>query len=119
MLSFKFKSISFGKPVALVMGSALAMGAGLACAQQNSAALVGFSGQMHAAAEFCGDYTATQLDEMKAQQKAASAGMGVASAEFDTVFSSAYDGAKKKLAQLSAAEKEKTCAELKAMSAAR
>ena len=82
----------------------------------NMAAL---SGQMHAAAEYCNAYTAAQLEQMKQQQRAATSAQGMAAADFDATFSQSYTAAKGQLASLSAADKEKTCAQLKAMSAAR
>jgi hypothetical protein len=112
---------------AILLAAALTLSGGAAVAQQatpgqmpgqmpNMAAL---SGQMHAAAEYCNAYTAAQLEQMKQQQRAATSAQGMAAADFDTTFSQSYTAAKGQLASLSAADKEKTCAQLKAMSAAR
>lgn len=102
--------------------AALTLGSGAALAQQavpgqmpNLAAL---GGQMHAAAEYCGAYSAAQLEQMKQQQKTATGAQGMSAADFDAAFSKSYSQAKVQLGALSAADKEKTCAQLKAMAAA-
>ncbi|ADP15024.1 MULTISPECIES: hypothetical protein [Achromobacter] len=103
--------------------AALTLASGAALAQQamppgqmpNLAAL---SGQMHAAAEYCGAYSAAQLEQMKQQQKTATSAQGMSGADFDTAFSQSYGQAKTQLGALSAADKEKTCAQLKAIAAA-
>ncbi len=107
---------------AILMAAALTLSNGAALAQQaapgqmpNMAAL---SGQMHAAAEYCNAYTAAQLEQMKQQQKTAAGAHGMAATDFDTAFSQSYTKARGQLGGLSAADKEKTCAQLKAMSAA-
>lgn len=114
--------VSRGKKAALLT-AALTCGSGAAVAQQavpgqmpNLAAL---GGQMHAAAEYCNAYTAAQLDQMKQQQKTAAGAQGMAAADFDAAFSQSYSASKGQLGSLSAADKAKTCAQLKAISASR
>ncbi|KGD97119.1 hypothetical protein JL37_07345 [Achromobacter sp. RTa] len=80
--------------------------------------LAALSGQMHAAAEYCNAYTAAQLEQMKQQQKTATGAQGMSAADFDSAFSQSYGETKAQLGTLSAADKEKTCAQLKAMAAA-
>lgn len=102
--------------------AALILASGAALAQQTMPGqmpnLAALSGQMHAAAEYCGAYTAAQLEQMKQQQKTATGAQGMSAADFDTAFSQSYSNAKTQLGALSAADKEKTCAQLKAMAAA-
>lgn len=107
----------------VLFAAALTLSTGAALAQQavpgqmpNLAAL---SGQMHAAAEYCSAYTSAQLEQMKQQQKAATSAQGMSAADFDSAFAQSYTTAKAQLGSLSAADREKTCAQLKAMSAAR
>ena len=111
---------------AVAMGaSILAFAGGTASAQQpmpgqpgmpNMAAL---GGQMHAVAEVCNAYTSAQLEQMKQQQKTATAAQGMSAADFDKSFKASYDDTKTKLGTMSAADKEKTCTQMKAMSGAR
>lgn len=102
--------------------AALTLTSGAALAQQTMQGqmpnLAAVSGQMHAAAEYCGAYTAAQLEQMKQQQKTATSAQGMSAADFDAAFSKSYSQAKVQLGTLSAADKEKTCAQLKAMAAA-
>ncbi|MGB3436545.1 hypothetical protein [Achromobacter sp.] len=102
--------------------AALTLASGAALAQQTMPGqmpnLAALSGQMHAAAEYCNAYSAAQLDQMKQQQKTATSAQGMSAADFDTAFSQSYGQAKTQLGALSAADKEKTCAQLKAMAAA-
>lgn len=118
MHMFKRSVVSIGKKAPL-LAAVLALGSSAALAQQGIPDLASMSGQMHAAAEFCGDYSAAQLEDMKQKQKAAAAGAGMTPAAYDASFSSAYGSAKAKLATLGAADKEKTCKQLRAMSAAK
>ncbi|WP_249279056.1 hypothetical protein [Bordetella genomosp. 5] len=113
------------KTAAVMSAAAFALAGGAATAQQpmpgqqgmpNLAAL---SGQMHAAAEACNAYTSAQLEQMKQQQKTATASQGMSAADFDKSFKTSYDDTKTKLGTMSAADKEKMCAQLKAMSGAR
>lgn len=114
--------VSRGQKAAL-LAAALTFGSGAAIAQQavpgQMPNLAGLSGQMHAAAEYCNAYTAAQLDQMKQQQKTAAGAQGMAAADFDAAFSQSYTATKGQLGSLSAADKEKTCAQLKAISATR
>ena len=80
--------------------------------------LAALSGQMHAAAEYCNAYTAAQLEQMKQQQKTATGAQGMSAADFDASFSKSYGATKAQLGALSTADKEKTCAQLKAVAAA-
>ncbi len=105
---------------AALAAAALTLASGAALAQQavpgqmpNLAAL---SGQMHAAAEYCNAYTAAQLEQMKQQQKTAAGAQGLSAADFDSAFTQSYTTTKGQLGTLSAADKEKTCAQLKAVS---
>ncbi len=102
--------------------AALTLASGAALAQQTMPGqmpnLAALSGQMHAAAEYCNAYPAAQLEQMKQQQKTATSAQGMSAADFDTAFSQSYGQAKTQLGALSAADKEKTCAQLKAMAAA-
>lgn len=109
----------------LMSAAALAFASGAASAQQpmpgqpgmpNMAAL---GGQMHAAAEVCNAYTSAQLEQMKQQQKTATAAQGMSAADFDKSFKASYDDTKTKIGTMSAADKEKMCAQMKAMSGAR
>jgi len=113
---------SRGQKAALV-AAALTFSSGAALAQQGvpgqMPSLAALSGQMHAAAEYCNAYTTAQLDQMKQQQKTAAGAQGMAAADFDTAFSQSYTATKGQLGSLSAADKEKTCAQLKAISATR
>jgi hypothetical protein len=114
--------VSRGQKAAL-LAAALTFGSGAAVAQQavpgQMPNLAGLSGQMHAAAEYCNAYTAAQLDQMKQQQKTAAGAQGMAAADFGAAFSQSYTATKGQLGSLSAADKEKTCAQLKAISATR
>lgn len=102
--------------IALAGGFALAMSA--AHAQQPAPVMPNLataSGQMHAAAELCGDYKAAQLDAMKQQQRTAASQSGMSAGDFDTAFKTSYDSTKVQLAQLSAADKDKMCQQLRAV----
>ncbi|MBB1592836.1 hypothetical protein A9973_02025 [Achromobacter sp. UMC46] len=105
-----------------MVAAALTLSSSAAFAQQAAPgqmpSMATLSGQMHAAAEYCNAYTAAQLDQMKQQQKTAASAHGMTPADFDTAFSQSYTKTKGQLGALSAADKEKTCAQLKAMSAA-
>lgn len=124
MLS-QVRTLSRIKTAAIVSATLLALAGGTALAQQpmpgqpgmpNMAAL---SGQMHAAAEACNAYTGAQLEQMKQQQKTATAAQGMSAADFDQSFKTSYDDTKTKLGTMSAPDKEKMCAQLKSMSGAR
>ncbi|WP_258130010.1 hypothetical protein [Achromobacter anxifer] len=105
---------------AALVAAALTLGSSAALAQQAAPGqmpnLAALSGQMHAAAEYCNAYTATQLDQMKQQQKTAAGAQGLSAADFDSAFTQSYTATKGQLGSLSAADKEKTCAQLKAVS---
>lgn len=116
-------AIVLRSPNAVLLAAALIFSSGAAVAQQavpgqmpNMAAL---SGQMHAAAEYCNAYTAAQLEQMKQQQKTAASAHGMDTKDFDSTFAQSYTKTKGQLGTLSAADKEKTCSQLKAMSAMR
>ncbi len=84
---------------------------------QNSGmpSLFELGGGMHAAVKICGGYTDAQLRDMKQQQKTQATASGMSAAAFETTFKAAYDRAHTKLSAASAAEKEKTCRQLKSM----
>ncbi len=105
---------------AVLAAAVLTLGSSAALAQQAAPGqmpnLAALSGQMHAAAEYCNAYTAAQLEQMKQQQKTAAGAQGLSAADFDSSFTQSYTTTKGQLATLSAADKEKTCAQLKAVS---
>lgn len=113
LVSRNRKAISIAAILALGSGSVLAQQAG------QMPSLAALSGQMHAAAEYCNAYTAAQLDQMKQQQKVAAGAQGLSATDFDSAFTQSYTETKGQLGKLSAADKEKTCAQLKAVSAMR
>lgn len=115
------RAVVSGCRKAVLVAAGLILGHGAALAQGvpgQMPSLAALGGQMHAAAEVCNAYTAAQLDQMKQQQKTAAAAQGMAATDFDAAFSQSYTQAKGQMASLSAADKEKACAQLKAMAAA-
>lgn len=78
--------------------------------------LAEFGGQMHAAAQSCGDHSAAELEKMKAQQKAASGQQGLSAGDFESGFKKGFDAGMAKFKGMSAADKAKTCEQLSAMS---
>jgi len=77
--------------------------------------IVQFSGQMHASAVVCGDYSQAQLQEMKAKQKEQYMGLGMLAAKFESDFQQGFQKEKIRLAQVSTDEKTKECQKLKSM----
>ena len=121
--TFKQACALVSRQKAVLAAAVLALGSGATLAQQAAPgqmpSLAALSGQMHAAAEYCNAYPAAQLDQMKQQQKTAAGAQGLSAADFDSAVAQAYTTTKGQLATLSAADKEKTCSQLKAISAAR
>lgn len=78
-------------------------------------ALTELGGAMHASAEICGGYTATELSSMKAQQKAQSQQQGISASEFEAGFQKGYQQGKTRFVTASPAEKAKACEQLKAL----
>lgn len=77
-------------------------------------------GGLHALAEACGDYSAGELEKMKAEQKQAVVDGGGDPGQFDAVFASSYDQAKQKIASVSKVELAGECElaqQMKAMAA--
>jgi predicted secreted protein len=77
--------------------------------------LAEFGGQMHAAAQSCGDHSAADLEKMKAQQKAASEQQGLSASDFESGFNKGLAAGMAKFKGMSAADKAKTCEQLNAM----
>lgn len=78
--------------------------------------LAEFGGQMHAAAQACGHYSAAELQTMKAQQKSHSEQQGLSASAFDAGFQKGFDAGMAKLKGLSEAERAKMCGQMEAMS---
>lgn len=97
---------------AVVCSAVLMPVAGMAQEKENMAKIAGLGGAMHAVAEECGDYSADQLKEMKAGQQAASAAGGLSAAEFEPIFTQAYEATKAKIAAGSASEKKTMCEQM-------
>jgi|GEM_PF-5651072 len=76
--------------------------------------LVSFSGQMHLIAEECGDYSASQLEEMKSSQKKEVTSLGISAAEFDAGFETGLNHMKQVLASMDTSAKSELCAQYKA-----
>lgn len=77
--------------------------------------LITFGGQMHALAELCGDYTAAELTQMKADQKDQAARNGVSAADFEKTFKTGYDEGAKALASAPPEQKKQACEQARAM----
>lgn len=70
-----------------------------------------FGGGMHALAEACGGYSAAELDRMKAEQRDQAIQAGASGADFDAGFAKGHAEASAKIANASAQEREKSCAQ--------
>lgn len=79
------------------------------------AGLAEFGGLMHATAQACGDYSAAELEKMKAQQKTETMRQGVSAGDFESNFKKGFNAGVAKLKNMSAADKAKTCEELRAI----
>lgn len=73
------------------------------------------AGAMHAAGRVCQDYSDEQLRDMKQQQKSHAAAAGVSDARFEAIFQVSYDTARARMAQMTPAQKEKACQDLRAV----
>jgi hypothetical protein len=87
----------------------------IAVSQSSEWSIVQFSGQMHATAAMCGDYSQSQLQEMKKKQKEQYVGLGMSSTKFESDFQQGYVKEKARLDQSSLKEKAKECQKLKSM----
>lgn len=76
-----------------------------------AAQLAAFGGGMHALAEACGGYSAAELDRMKAEQREQAVQGGASGADFDAGFAKGHAEASAKIANASAQEREKSCAQ--------
>ncbi|WP_407353391.1 hypothetical protein [Luteimonas sp. R10] len=74
-------------------------------------------GALHALAEACDDYSAGELQRMKAEQEQAVVAAGGDPDRFETVFASSYGQAKQKIASVTKAELAKECAAAQQMKA--
>ncbi|MEZ0471263.1 hypothetical protein [Luteimonas salinilitoris] len=74
-------------------------------------------GGLHALAEACDDYSAGELEKMKAEQKQAVVDAGGDPEQFETVFASSYDQARQKIVSVPKAELAKECASAQQMKA--
>ncbi|MVW80219.1 hypothetical protein GOQ28_14955 [Bordetella sp. 02P26C-1] len=90
--------------------------AGPALAQDAATAqkLAEFGGQMHAVAVACGDYTPSQLSEMKAEQQRSMATSGLSAAEFETAFQQGLQATQKKIASGTAQQRTQMCEQFSA-----
>lgn len=73
--------------------------------------LAAFGGGMHALAEACGSYSASELDGMKAQQREQALQSGMSASDFEAGFARGHAEASAKIASASAADREKSCAQ--------
>lgn len=80
-----------------------------------AAQLAALGGGLHALAESCGGYSASELDAMKAQQREQALQGGMSPGDFDAGFARGHADASAKLAGASAAEREKSCAQAEQM----
>ncbi|MCC2596141.1 hypothetical protein LKR43_07295 [Pusillimonas sp. MFBS29] len=68
---------------------------------------------IQAVAEECGDYTQSQLKEMRKQQQTSVSAMGVSVAQYDQMFEASYNNARTQIAMASPAEKAEMCEQMK------
>lgn len=78
--------------------------------------LVHAGATMQAVAEACDHYSADELEGIRAQQRAATAAMGVSGEQFDEMFDAGYKAARTKIAAASPAERSQMCEKMKKMS---
>lgn len=70
---------------------------------------------MQAVAETCGDYSATELAQMKEKQRQIATQGGTSPAEFERAFKTGHANGKTKIANATPAQKEKMCRDVRAM----
>lgn len=83
--------------------------------QDNIKQIAKMGGGMHALAEACQHYKASELVRMKQEQKQESIAAGVSAAEFETLFQAGYNDARTKLSRGTPAQKKQACAQVGAM----
>lgn len=76
---------------------------------------ISLGGAAHALAEFCGSYSKSQLADMKDGQLQKSKEMGIAADEFEEIFVSAMEGARKRLKSASPEKRQEACNSSEAM----
>lgn len=108
-------SVQAGVIASLLLAAQAAVPAAQAQAATGFQQSVELSGAMHAAARVCQDYSDEQLRDLKQQQKAHAVTAGMSGAQFDAVFQASYDKARTKLAQATPAQREKACAQVRAL----
>src|SRR5690606_1598424 len=89
------RKVHLGAAVACAFAVTFA-GASFAQDIATQAKVAQFGGQMHAVAQKCGGYTQAQLDSLKAQQRAAIAGMSAS--DFDAAFNDGLEQARQRIA---------------------
>ncbi len=75
--------------------------------------LVRAGATMQAVAEYCGDYSAEKLSEMREQQRASIAPMGVSGEQFDQMFRTHYNEAKDQISAASETDKTAMCEKMR------
>ncbi|ARP52883.1 hypothetical protein ACDW82_11075 [Alcaligenes faecalis] len=78
-----------------------------------TAQLAQMGGAMHAAAQVCGDYTDTQLQDMKNKQKEAMKDMGLSEADFDVAFEQGLQRGRKDLEGATNTQRNQMCEQLR------
>lgn len=98
-----------------VLPAALLLTCSLAVAQEAnpSTQLAQMGGAMHAAAQVCGDYTDTQLQDMKNKQKEAMKDMGLSEADFNAAFEQGLQRGRKDLDGATDAQRKQMCEQLR------
>ncbi len=74
-----------------------------------------YGGKMHGEATVCGDYTESELKELKRKQKEQFVGMGMKPAQFDAEFEQGYKQGRADLEKAKPEARAKHCEQLRKM----